>query len=178
MFLQEKKGVYKESVQAGVLSPLFCLILGLGLLLLKPDSGLDESDCLSAILRTFLLEQRDRSNWGKPMKWLKQNPCSPSEGLIQDVLTTKCKVSDPVQNLYYNMCFLNSDFILFLCRGDSWCHFVVCEMLAAHLMGAPKMLSWLASVNTRETLHFNVCQMATTFLQYNVPVSKQQTQLG
>lgn len=34
------------------LSPRFCLMLGL--LLLKPVSGLDESDCLRAILRMFL----------------------------------------------------------------------------------------------------------------------------
>ena len=31
-------------------------MLGLGLFLLKPDSGLDESDCRSATFRTFLLE--------------------------------------------------------------------------------------------------------------------------
>ena len=40
-------------------SPRFCLMLGLGLFLLKPDSGLDESDCRSATLRTFLLEHTD-----------------------------------------------------------------------------------------------------------------------
>lgn len=93
-------------------SPLFCLILGLGSVLLKPDSGLDESDCLSAILRTFLLDQRDGLKISiSQLKWLK----------------LWCWASD----------------------------------LVAHLMGAPKMLSWLASVNTRETI-FNILHHATT----------------
>jgi hypothetical protein len=42
------------------LSPRFCLMLGLGLLLLKPVSGLDESDCLRAILRVFLSGGEER----------------------------------------------------------------------------------------------------------------------
>lgn len=40
------------------LSPRFCLMLGL--LLLKPVSGLDESDCLRAILRMFLSGGEER----------------------------------------------------------------------------------------------------------------------
>ena len=52
-------GFLNQPYEFSSTSPRFCLMLGLGLFLLKPDSGLDESDCRSATLRTFLLEHTD-----------------------------------------------------------------------------------------------------------------------
>ncbi|KAF7644464.1 hypothetical protein LDENG_00221610, partial [Lucifuga dentata] len=54
--MKKKASLYSQA--ASNLSPLFCLMLGLGFVLLKPASGLDESDCLSAILRTFLEKEK------------------------------------------------------------------------------------------------------------------------
>lgn len=43
-----------QSLCVCVNPPLFCLMFGLGFVLLNPNSGLEESDCLSISLRTVL----------------------------------------------------------------------------------------------------------------------------